>query len=274
VFSGTQNTESNVVQISNGGSLKAGFIVNSLIQCERDNFFTFSDTTTVPDITIRRWDFGDGNAGSNVIENYAYTFGTVNYFNVKIYLESAGGCIDSTTRTVYLIPNPQPNTIIGDTSVKRLDRETYTVTANSGYQYNWWLKRGLGTINKLGNNVEVAWTKSWGTDTLYCQEQTGGGCYGDTLMLIVNISPASGEDELDMEGISIYPNPASENVFINAIQDKIIKLSIIDAKGRLMLETKTMDENGLSITQLEDGIYLLLVQTEQTTFTQKLMVKH
>ena len=274
VFSGTQNTESNVVQISNGGSLKAGFTVNSLIQCERDNFFTFSDTTTVPDITIRRWDFGDGNIGSNVIENYTYTFGTVNYFNVKIYLESAGGCIDSTTRTVYLIPNPQPNTIIGDTSVKRLDRETYTVPANTGYQYNWWLKRGLGTINKLGNNVEVAWTKSWGTDTLYCQEQTGGGCYGDTLMLIVNISPASGEDELDMEGISIYPNPASENVFINAIQDKIIKLSIIDAKGRLMLETKTMDENGLSITQLEDGIYLLLVQTEQTTFTQKLMVKH
>ncbi len=274
VFSGTQNSESNVVQISNGGSLKAGFIVNSLIQCERNNFFTFSDTTTVPDITTRRWDFGDGNTGSNTIENYTYTFGTINYFNVKLYLESAGGCKDSMTKTVYLIPNPQPNVINGDTSVKRLDRETYTVIANTGYQYNWWLKRGLGTINKLGNNVEVAWTKSWGTDTLYCQEQTSGGCYGDTLKLIVNISPASGEDELAKKGISIYPNPASENVFVNTIQDKIIKLSIIDAKGRLMVETKTMDENGLSIVQLEDGIYLLLVQTEQTTFTQKLMVKH
>ena len=273
VFSGTQNTESNVVQISNGGSLKAGFTVNSLIQCERDNFFTFSDTTTVPDITIRRWDFGDGNIGSNVIENYTYTFGTVNYFNVKIYLESAGGCIDSTTRTVYLIPNPQPNTIIGDTSVKRLDRETYTVPANTGYQYNWWLKRGLGTINKLGNNVEVAWTKSWGTDTLYCQEQTGGGCYGDTLMLIVNISPASGEDELKIDGLTIFPNPVREYFQVALSSQEEVEYSIQNMFGIECQKGTIQPNENILLEHLSVGTYLLIIKDSEGNSAKAKFIK-
>ncbi len=276
VFSGTQTTESNVVQISNGGSLKAGFTVNASIQCERDNFFTFSDTTTVPDITTRRWNFGDGNTGSNVIENYSYTFGTVNYFNVKLYLESAGGCKDSMTKTVYLIPNPQPNTINGDTSVKRLDRETYTVTANTGYQYNWWLKRGLGTINKMGNNVEVAWTKSWGTDTLYCQEQTGGGCYGDTLMLIVNISPASGEEELDLEGISIYPNPVEDAFELRLASKRDFSYQIFNVFGAEISSGNVTDENSkINVQEWSKGYYFIrVIDSDGKSFTSKFLISN
>ncbi len=273
VFSGTQNSESNVVQISNGGSLKAVFTVNASIQCARDNFFTFTDTTTVPDITTRRWDFGDGNTGSNLIENYSYTFGTINYFNVKLYLESAGGCKDSMTKTVYLIPNPQPNTIIGDTSVKRLDRETYTVTANTGYQYNWWLKRGLGTINKMGNNVEVAWTKSWGTDTLYCQEQTSGGCYGDTFMLIVNISPASGEDELKIDGLTIFPNPVKEYFQVALPSQEEVEYSILNMLGIECQTGKIKPNENLLLGHISNGTYLLRIKDGEGNSYQSKFVK-
>jgi hypothetical protein len=274
VFSGTQNSESNVVQISNGGSLKTGFTVNASIQCARDNFFTFSDTTTVPDITTRRWDFGDGNVGSNTIENYSYTFGTINYFNVKLYLESAGGCKDSMTKTVYLIPNPQPNTIIGDTSVKRLDRETYTVTANTGYQYNWWLKRGLGTINKMGNNVEVAWTKSWGTDSLYCQEQTGGGCYGDTLMLIVNISPANGEDELAKGEISLFPNPVEDAFELRLSNRKEFSYQIFNVFGAEISSGNVTDENSkINVQEWSKGYYFIrIIDSDGKSYTTKFLI--
>ncbi len=273
VFSGTQSSESNVVQISNGGSLKAGFVTNARIQCARNNVFTFTDTTTVPDIITRRWDFGDGNTGSNTIENYMYTFGTINYFNVKLYLESAGGCKDSMTKTVYLIPNPQPNTINGDTSVKRLDRETYTVTANTGYQYNWWLKRGLGTINKLGNNVEVAWTKSWGTDTLYCQEQTSGGCYGDTLKLIVNISPASGEDELEINSLTIFPNPAKEYFQIAFSNQEEVEYSIQNMLGIECQSGKIKPYETILLGHFSNGSYLLRIKDGEGNSYQSKFVK-
>ncbi len=274
VFSSTQTTESNVVQISNGGSLKAGFVTNANIQCERDNLFTFSDTTTVPDIITRRWDFGDGNTGSNTIENYTYTFGTINYFNVKLYLETASGCKDSMTKTVYLIPNPQPNTINGDTSVKRLDRETYTVTANTGYQYNWWLKRGLGTINKLGNSAEVAWTKSWGTDTLYCQEQTGGGCYGDTLMLKVNINPANGEEELAMDGISLFPNPVEDAFELRLPNRKEFSYQILNVFGAEIGSGKVTDVNSkINVQEWSKGYYFIrVIDSDGKSYTTKFLI--
>jgi hypothetical protein len=215
----------------------------------------------VPDITTRRWDFGDGNTGSNTIENYSYTFGTVNYFTVKLYLESAGGCKDSMTKTVYLIPNPQPNSINGNATVKRLDRETYTVTANTGYQYNWWLKRGLGTINKLGNSAEVAWTKSWGTDTLYCQEQTGGGCYGDTLMLIVNISPANGTDELSLEEISLFPNPAKDYIELKGVSSTT-EYTISNIQGVTLLGGKLEADARIYLEEMQAGYYIVKLINE------------
>jgi hypothetical protein len=274
VFSGTQNTESNIVQISIGGNLKAGFTVNGLIQCERNNNFIFTDTTTLPDIITRRWDFGDGNIGSNVIENYSYTFGTINYFNVKLYLESAGGCKDSITKTVYLIPNPKPNSISGNSNVKRLDKETYTLTANTGYQYQWWTRQNLGTINNLGSSAEVAWTKSWGTDTLYALEQTGGGCYGDTLMLVVNISPASGEEELAKGELNVYPNPANQQLMINLSNNITASIQLFDTKGSLIYEVKSKEVQQIDVSNFKDGMYLLLVQTEQYIATKKIIIKH
>jgi hypothetical protein len=215
----------------------------------------------VPDITTRRWDFGDGNLGSNVIENYSYTFGTINYFNVKLYLESAGGCKDSITQTVYLIPNPKPNSISGNSNVKRLDKETYTVTANTGYQYQWWTRQNLGTINNLGSNAEVAWTKSWGTDTLYALEQTGGGCYGDTLMLVVNINPASGEYELSMEEISLFPNPAKDYLELRGVSTTT-QYAISNIQGVTLLAGTLEADTKIYVEELKAGYYLVKLTSE------------
>jgi predicted SpoU family rRNA methylase len=249
-----------------------GFTVNGLIQCERNNNFIFTDTTTVPDITTRRWEFGDGNTSSNVIENYSYTFGTINYFNVKLYLESAGGCKDSMVKTVYLIPNPKPNSISGNSNVKRLDKETYTVTANTGYQYQWWTRQNLGTVNNLGSSAEVAWTKSWGTDTLYALEQTGGGCYGDTLMLVVNISPASGEEELEMEEIIIFPNPAKDYIELSGV-GSTTKYTISNIQGAVLLSGNMESNSIISLNELKAGYYLVkLVNELGSTKTIKIAI--
>jgi hypothetical protein len=126
----------------------------------------------------------------------------------------------------------------------------------------------------LGSSAEVAWTKSWGTDTLYALEQTGGGCYGDTLMLVVNISPASGEDELANDELNVFPNPAHQQLMINLGKGLSANILLFDIKGSLLLETSINGAQAIDVSSLEEGMYLLSVETEQKIFTQKIFIKH
>lgn len=72
--------------------------------------------------------------------------------------------------------------------------------------------------------------------------------------------------------ISIYPNPATERVNVNAIQD-IIKISLFELTGRKLFQTEPHSPGTiLPIQALDPGIYILQVETKQNLIRQKLMV--
>jgi gliding motility-associated-like protein len=65
---------------------------------------TFADSSksdgTNP-IVRWQWDFGDG-TGQSLEQTPAYTYNTIDTFNVKLIIEDAGGCKDSLTRNNYI----------------------------------------------------------------------------------------------------------------------------------------------------------------------------
>jgi len=71
--------------------------------------------------------------------------------------------------------------------------------------------------------------------------------------------------------IRIYPNPASNFIFIdnNNINDKI---EIFDNKGILVL-SKNIIDNKLNISNLENGIYYIKIKKEDNFFVEKLIIK-
>ncbi len=75
--------------------------------------------------------------------------------------------------------------------------------------------------------------------------------------------------------LSLHPNPANQAIQIQ-IPEKETKLTveIYDLKGNLVLDTNLFRENkSISITHLNQGIYIVKAQGEKTFYQQKLIVQ-
>jgi len=68
----------------------------------------------------------------------------------------------------------------------------------------------------------------------------------------------------------VYPNPATETVYINTNNEKIINIEILNIKGEIIQECFT---NNFSVTNLPKGIYYINVKTTKSTFTNKLIIE-
>ena len=77
---------------------------------------------------------------------------------------------------------------------------------------------------------------------------------------------------------NIYPNPVADkfNIEMNLLEDEDIKFSIIDIQGRkvmfgsakeLEFGKKTIKTNGLN-----DGVYLIQLESEYRTITKKIII--
>lgn len=70
--------------------------------------------------------------------------------------------------------------------------------------------------------------------------------------------------------ISVYPNPTSENFYLNTSETAII--DIYDLTGRLV-KTAKYNSTAVSVAGLKSGVYLLQIEVEGKTTIQKLIVE-
>lgn len=75
--------------------------------------------------------------------------------------------------------------------------------------------------------------------------------------------------------ISIYPNPVSENLHINA-KDNNLNITVFDLKGIEVKKSSNVDANSiLNVSNLADGIYLLQIETPKGAIqVEKIVVQH
>ena len=80
---------------------------------------------------------------------------------------------------------------------------------------------------------------------------------------------------LDQEELSVqvYPNPATEWVRIEGGSHGQMDVSIFDMNGRLAMKESIVQNQALSLQELEAGIYLMTITDDIKTTTTKLMVK-
>ena len=80
---------------------------------------------------------------------------------------------------------------------------------------------------------------------------------------------------IDLNGpdrINIYPNPATENVYIsNLIEKSTVK--IYDINGRLVLESNISDKEYLNVSTLSKGMYQINFETKDWSETRKLIIE-
>ncbi len=84
----------------------------------------------------------------------------------------------------------------------------------------------------------------------------------------------TGVDELNMLGIKVYPNPASDVVTIESTQTNLISYALIDLSGKVVKKGDATEGTiTLNVEALKDGIYTISITTENGILSRKLVLK-
>ena len=75
--------------------------------------------------------------------------------------------------------------------------------------------------------------------------------------------------------LEIYPSPASDFITISSSGPAIMKISLMDLQGRMVLNQRIdrKMKTTLSVGELSSGIYMMLIETNQGMYRKKVMVK-
>jgi len=76
------------------------------------------------------------------------------------------------------------------------------------------------------------------------------------------------------KAISIYPNPVSTDIVNVKIAEEVAAtISVLDLSGKIMSITNTVvSDNRINLTELNQGIYLVQVETATSTYTEKIII--
>ena len=94
----------------------------------------------------------------------------------------------------------------------------------------------------------------------------------DSIVFSFDASILSTKDNV-IENFSFYPNPAKNIINFSNTKNSVSKVQIFNIIGKKVLETKSIKNNSLNISDLKKGIYFLRVyDAENKKATQKLII--
>ncbi|WP_374676581.1 T9SS type A sorting domain-containing protein [Flavobacterium sp. NRK1] len=132
------------------------------------------------------------------------------------------------------------------------------------------------TVDNDGN-IMIPDTATEGTYTIIysiCDVNNSTNC--STAEVIIVVSALSGTDEFREIKLTLYPNPATTEVFIK-IPDfsgyNNLKVAVYDLHGRLVKENHLTSElEGIDVTNLESGVYLFNITSDTGKVTKRVII--
>ena len=76
---------------------------------------------------------------------------------------------------------------------------------------------------------------------------------------------------MDDPTFSMYPNPASENLFIES-PDPVSSATLIDATGKEVLRISKLKNNLIDISGLNPGVYVVRIEFETNGMSTRRLV--
>lgn len=136
----------------------------------------------------------------------------------------------------------------------------------------------IGTVDNGGNmetygNFPGMWV-SFGEDTnreLYIVDIDGGKIYK-----IKGGETAATENVTRKVSFKVFPNPASEVVYLSTYPDQIQNIKIMDIQGRLIFQETNLNisEKKIPVSSFDPGIYFIQASTaEGNIFSKKIIIR-
>lgn len=171
-----------------------------------------------------------------------YSFRGITYNHSGIYtvtLPNAAGCDSTITLDLTITPFQVAITA-----------NQYTLQAAAAYTTYQWLKNGSAVAGATASSYQVT------ANGAYALVATNAEGCTDTSD-VYTVSGYTGIDDINViaAAIEVYPNPASDAVFINAPLP--VNLTLTDITGKVLLQASQAKR--ISVAQLAAGVYLLRI---------------
>ncbi len=237
---------------------------------QNNNTVDFTTYTNFPGIisnSSHTWYFGDGNfsGGSNMI-SYTYTAnGTYYPYVTHAFNDLNTGCPFTTTTPVdtVIISNipvpPGPCVIHADYSANNNGLDVIFTNLTTcpdciNITYEWMFGDG-GAMSNLTNPAHTYMTAG---NYFVCVSAMGidsnqNGC-SDTKCDYLTVTAPNNVIDIEKGAITIYPNPASDNIYIKAASRQ--EKELYNSFGQLLFTT---NENEINTSKLSKGIYFLKI---------------
>ncbi|WP_299059828.1 DM13 domain-containing protein [uncultured Polaribacter sp.] len=80
-------------------------------------------------------------------------------------------------------------------------------------------------------------------------------------------------DNFAVNNISIYPNPAKNKIHITQLDKVSVEIRIFNLLGKQVLHQPNIKQNSIDISSLNEGIYLVKINIDGKTKSQKLVIQ-
>ena len=148
---------------------------------------------------------------------------------------------------------------------------TFTNTSTGASSYSW-------DFSDFTNSSAASPSHAFISNGSYPVILTAiNGACSDTLLLTVNITVGI-EELIELNNISIYPNPANENLVVafDNQSDSAFKLLVSDRVGRIIQTIDVQDEDQnfvtMNVSSLANGMYSILFVGQNSSFTKSFIV--
>ncbi|MEI6596498.1 MAG: PKD domain-containing protein, partial [Bacteroidota bacterium] len=233
---------------------KSGFTINNTLQCLVENSFSFDDTTYSS--TTRLWDLGDLTKNTN--DTFSKIYSNAGTYIIKLKVNDAHNCSDSSTKTITVKQSPAKPMVNAITNSL-----LQSTVANS---YQWYLNN---SIISSATNQTLAITTNGNYFVLIdstngCSNLSNLFAASSVGIVVLNIS---------QNEIKIYPNPATQELFISFLSPQntnTILIEVIDVKGSKLMSFNETIQTGkplsIDINYLAAGMYFVMVNNKAYKF--------
>lgn len=281
-----------VTMMDNCGSATASIQINSDVPptinvMAASSVVCAGSATSLTAIGANNYCWSPGSSVSDSLAPDIAAFPTVNTtYTVTGY--NAGGCHSQAMIALGVVPSPIANYTLQPDATPHVWNLYPSVSGGVGsytYDWSWGDNSPNSTVAYPSHTYSVAGTYYI---TLYVTDANGCGAYVahsenvfktantndvQTMVQVNVVDITTGVQPIKTNStISVYPNPASEKIYIDLSGEKELSISLFDVTGKLIIN-KTINANSfVDISFLNNGSYTLTIKTESGAINKKITI--
>lgn len=222
---------------------------------------SFTNASTGTNLSYN-WSFGDGTNSSLTNPVHTYSPG---YYNVCLTVSSNDSltqCQDTYCDSLYFVADSSGFWCDASANVSSNQNGTITATATStGASYFYWAvfnsSNGFEVYNSTTNPMNYNPGTS-GTYSVCLTTYDSLQNFCDSTCYYVTTDSTSGLYQIGADEISVYPNPAHDQITVSTPNEAFYQLNLMDVSGALVRVALVTDEKTLmNLEQLPEGMYFI-----------------